>query len=90
MFTSVNAPRITSLTHADLVKWKRDREEHEDQVRNRVEATGEDERAVLASAKDSFDRRLLKTACCLCFNTNKCDRREALSAHQQHPRHREE
>lgn len=70
IFTPVNAPRITSLAHADLVKWKRDREEYEDQVRSRVKATGEDEEAVLVSVKDSFDRRLLKTACRLRFKTD--------------------
>ena len=71
MFTPVMAPKITSTSHEALVKWRKERNEYEEKIRTRVQATGEDLGKTLISVKNSFDERLLATWCKLRWKTSK-------------------
>ncbi|KAI9983391.1 hypothetical protein PInf_007411 [Phytophthora infestans] len=54
-------PYVTDVSDPALMKWKRERQEYEDAMEARCAATGEDKSKALRSAKNSFNRNLLKT-----------------------------
>ncbi|KAJ0392913.1 hypothetical protein ATCC90586_011830 [Pythium insidiosum] len=63
LFTPIVPPTITSISHADLVEWKKKRVEYEAQVRALCAHSKENEGSVMILVKDTIDRQLLKTCC---------------------------
>eukprot|EP00644_Phytophthora_capsici_P001885 jgi/Phyca11/107728/e_gw1.14.659.1 len=67
--TSISPPYVTDVSHAALVKWKRERQEYEEAIEARCSVTGEDMGKALRSVKNSFNRQLLSTLCRLEWGT---------------------
>ncbi|OWY96281.1 hypothetical protein PHMEG_00033493, partial [Phytophthora megakarya] len=61
--SSITPPKVTSVSHACLVKWKRERREYEDTIKARCATTGEDITKALVPVKNAFDHDLLSTLC---------------------------
>eukprot|EP00644_Phytophthora_capsici_P004850 jgi/Phyca11/96370/e_gw1.1.345.1 len=66
---SISPPYMTDVSHAALVKWKRERQEYEEAIEARCSVTGEDKGKALRSVKNSFNRQLLSTLCRLEWGT---------------------
>jgi len=66
IFTPVLPPKIMSTSHADLVRWRRERKEYEETVKARAGETND----LLISIKNSFeDQDHLKTLCRFSWKT---------------------
>ncbi|GMF30537.1 unnamed protein product [Phytophthora fragariaefolia] len=78
LFTPILPPRIESVSHEALVKWKRDRKEYEAKLRARCRVTGEAYDAVALSICDSFDSELLDVFCELQLNVASADVTEGM------------
>lgn len=63
LFTPILPPKIESVSHEALVKWKRDRREYEAKFRARCRVSGGACDSVVESIKDSFDTDLLDVFC---------------------------
>ncbi|KAE8882107.1 hypothetical protein PF003_g33854 [Phytophthora fragariae] len=65
IFAPVVPPKITSISHEALVKWRSLRREDEAKMRARVRVSGEDFNLVTQPIKESFDDKLLRAFCTL-------------------------
>jgi hypothetical protein len=63
LFVPLKAPRITSTSHASLIKWRRERKRYEQQVAERCNGDEEKMAEMLVSVKSSFDDSLLSVLC---------------------------
>lgn len=63
IFTPIVAPKVTSISHAALNVWKRERREYEAKMKARCRTTGENYDKVVEMVKESFDSDLLDTFC---------------------------
>eukprot|EP00644_Phytophthora_capsici_P005294 jgi/Phyca11/96003/e_gw1.1.1007.1 len=73
VFLPVLPPKIKSVSHEALVKWKKERRDYETKLRNRCRVTGEDYDAVVELVKDSFDADLLEVFCEFKLNVDAAD-----------------
>ncbi|POM79715.1 Hypothetical protein PHPALM_2547, partial [Phytophthora palmivora] len=78
VFLPVFPPKIKSISHEALVKWKKDRREYETKLHNRCRLTGEDYEAVVEHIRDSFDADLLDTFCEFQLNIDSADVTEGM------------
>ncbi|ETO66256.1 hypothetical protein F444_16505 [Phytophthora nicotianae P1976] len=60
IFAPIVPPRITKTSHAALVKWRKERREYEDTIRNRAKGDTDD---LIVSIKNTFDEGLLREWC---------------------------
>eukprot|EP00644_Phytophthora_capsici_P000715 jgi/Phyca11/109335/e_gw1.16.425.1 len=60
IFTPILPPRITRTSHAALVKWRKERREYEDTIRNRAKGDTDD---LIVPIKNTFDEGLLREWC---------------------------
>lgn len=70
IFTPILPPRITSTSHAALVKWRKDRREYEDTIRNRAKGETDD---LIVPIKNTFDEGLLRQWCRLRWKMSMSD-----------------
>ncbi|GMF57946.1 unnamed protein product [Phytophthora fragariaefolia] len=63
LFTLILPPKITSVSHEALTKWKKERREYESRLRARCRVTGEVYEALAETILESFDPDLLDTFC---------------------------
>ncbi|GMF21819.1 unnamed protein product [Phytophthora fragariaefolia] len=70
LFTPILPPKITSISHDFLAKWKVRRREYEAEIRARCRISGEDYDVVITPIMESFDADLLDTFCELRLNTS--------------------
>ncbi|KAF1779124.1 hypothetical protein GQ600_22883 [Phytophthora cactorum] len=62
IFTPVRPPRLTSTSHAALVKWRRERREYEETIRSRAKDNSGD---LIVPVRSTFDEGLLRMWCLL-------------------------
>ncbi|ETN07735.1 hypothetical protein PPTG_13060 [Phytophthora nicotianae INRA-310] len=62
IFTPTLPPRLTSTSHAALVKWRRERREYEETIRSRAKDSAAD---LIVPVKSTFDEGLLRMWCLL-------------------------
>ncbi|ETP08772.1 hypothetical protein F441_15308 [Phytophthora nicotianae CJ01A1] len=62
IFTPTLPPRLTSTSHAALVKWRRERREYEETIRSRAKDSAVD---LIVPVKSTFDEWLLRMWCLL-------------------------
>ncbi|KAF4148067.1 hypothetical protein GN958_ATG02761 [Phytophthora infestans] len=65
IFAPILPPKLSSISHEALVKWKKRRVEYEAKMRARCRSSGEDYNLVTQGVKESFDLNLLSTFCSL-------------------------
>ncbi|POM77994.1 Hypothetical protein PHPALM_4542, partial [Phytophthora palmivora] len=70
IFTPILPPRITSTSHAAFVKWRKDRREYEDTIRNRAKDETDD---LIVPIKNTFDEGLLRQWCRLRWKMSMSD-----------------
>ncbi|POM60306.1 hypothetical protein PHPALM_30853 [Phytophthora palmivora] len=63
LFTPILPPKIESISHESLVRWRKERREYEAKLRARCRVTGENFEAVAESVVDAFNPHLLETFC---------------------------
>jgi hypothetical protein len=71
LFVPLKAPRITSTSHASLVKWRRERKRYEQQVAERCNGDAAKIAETIVSVKSSFDDNLLSVLCDLEWGVDK-------------------
>lgn len=62
IFTPILPPRLSSTSHASLVKWRRERREYEETIRSRAKDNSGD---LIVPVKNTFDEGLLRMWCLL-------------------------
>ncbi|OWZ11618.1 hypothetical protein PHMEG_00015337 [Phytophthora megakarya] len=77
-FTPTLLPKITSISHAFLAKWKVKRREYEIELCARCRMSGEDYDAVLTPISVSFDADLLNTFCDMKFYQESANVKEGM------------
>ncbi|KAE9008438.1 hypothetical protein PR002_g15896 [Phytophthora rubi] len=65
MFPHIVPPKITSIFHEALVKWRGLRREYEAKMGDPVRVSGEDFNLAAQPIKESFDVKLLRAFCTL-------------------------
>lgn len=70
IFTPILPPRITSTSHAALVKWRKERREYEYTILNRAKGETDD---LIVPIKNTFDEGLLRQWCRLRWKMSMSD-----------------
>ncbi|KAE8967132.1 hypothetical protein PR003_g31171 [Phytophthora rubi] len=60
VYELIAAPKLSSWSHDELVKWSRERIQYEEKIRQRCSVTGEDYASVVSAGNERLERSFPK------------------------------